>query len=384
MFWILSSTNKTEKKEVTKQEMTVIIRNLLIYSSCGYIMILGGKRMIRKKIRKIGAITLVIGMLLTNGGVVNATEISAGDSSIVESGSLEDNLISIDNFKKDSFEELLNNSIIALSDEDGEGDSYENNDGPDVATEGRYNKVTYASLHNENDADWYKMEIDDASEPISIILTNIPLNCDYDLYLVEYSTTSGIGDVYANTETGNTTESLIGYVNKSGTYYVVVQPSSTVENNYSTSNYKLYFGDYIREGTYGYTSTGISIDFGYIATGNTTPVYKYWYSYNLSNNSQIPDGALVDHFYLSSDGNGNSWVGFYKMLGYGSGTNVATKSGGISLMYYADDSTTSYYPVKQNWLIGGYVSSSTYFTWQPKVRIVYMYGVTIDNLPYVQ
>ncbi len=346
----------------------------------------------RKFFTKVTAMILALGLVITMTGniSVNAQENNNGqavpDANEIQTGGLGENLASIEKYKQNSTEEIsLDNSGIASLAE--EGDAYESNNGPDLATDGRYNKVTYASIHKEDDADWYKMEINDASQPVSIILTNIPLNRDYDVYLVQYSASSGIGDVYANIETGSTSESLIGYVSKAGTYYVVVQPSSTVENNYSDSNYKLYFGDYIREGVYGYADTGISVDFGYIKKGNTTPVYKYWYSYNLTNNSQIPDGAVVDHFFLSSDGNGNSWIGFYKMLGYGSGTKLATKSGGIELMYYYGDDnnvTTNYYLVKQNWLIGGYISSSTYFTWQPTVRIEYLYEVTLDNLPYVK
>lgn len=319
----------------------------------------------------------------TNAMSINTTsDLNTDDNVLKEKVSLKDDLTTLKKCTKNNLKSsIVKNKDISFLAETGDG--YEVNDGPDTATTGRYNLVTYASLHDTDLADWYEMDISDASEPISIVLTNIPANCDYDVYLVEYSPTTGIGDVYANISTGNASEELIGYVQKSGTYYVVVQPSDGIENNYSDSNYKLYFGDYIRTKSYGYESTGLNIDFGYVKPGNTTPVYKYWYAYDLTNSTQIPDGAAVDSIYLSSDGNGNSWVGFYKMLGYGNGATLATKSGGISLMYSVDENATQYYEAKQKWLIGGYVSSSTYFIWQPKMRIVYLYGVNLNNLRFV-
>lgn len=271
------------------------------------------------------------------------------------------------------------NGIALCSDE---GDSYENNDDPSVATQGRYNLATYASIHSADEADWYEMGSLDTDQMISVILTNIPSGCDYDMYLVQYDEESGIGDVYANTSTGNTAEALVGYVGTAGTYYVVVQPNSEVENNFSDSNYKLYFGNTSKTKTFGYKSTGLSIDFGYVKTGNTSPVYKYWYEYDLTNSSSIPDGAIVKKIYLSSDGNGNSWVGFNKMLGYGNNRTLATKSGGIDLMYSAGDTETI--AAKQRWLIGGYVTSSTYFVWQPKMKITYTFDVTLDTIRFVQ
>ncbi len=69
---------------------------------------------------------------------------------------------------------------------DAVGDSYEVNNGPSSATTGRYNTITNATIHDDNDVDWYKIEILNADTPISIVLTNIPNNCDYDLYLIKY------------------------------------------------------------------------------------------------------------------------------------------------------------------------------------------------------
>lgn len=342
----------------------------------------------KKQLRKTSVITLAVAMVLSlsNGVAVNAAEsdnavLPSTNAATVEADSLVSDIPSIEEYKLDSFDELsLDENAIALL--AGEGDQYESNNSPATATTGRYNKITYASLHEENDTDWYKIEIYDTSNPISIILTNIPSKCDYDVFFVDYNPTDGILGAYGNFEDGNTPEQMILTVNQTGTYYVVVQRNPEVPNNYSDSNYKLYIGDYFREGVYS-ADTGASADFGYIKAGNTAPVYTDWYSYNLTNSSQIPDNAIVDSFYLTSDGNGNSWIGFYKTLATGNGTIIATKSGGIDLMYYYTGNNTAYL-AKQNWRFRGYVSSSTYFTWEPRVRIDYIFGVTIDTLSFVK
>lgn len=345
----------------------------------------------KKKILSKGtAMVLSFAMLLTlaSSVPVNAKEteeLVAEEAIVTESlENVANNFSKLDSDAAMDVLERLSGDESILNSLTASGDQYEDNDSPETATTGRYNLVTYATIDSDDDMDWYEMDISDSSVPISIILTNIPANRDYDVYLIEYSSSTGYGDIYSNLEDGSVPEELIGRVNHSGTYYVVVMPNQTITNNYSDSNYKLYFGDYVRYKTYGYTSTGINIDFGYVKSGNTTPVYKYWYSYNLTNSNMIPDGALVDSIYLSSDGNGNSWIGFTKMLGYGTNTTLATKSGGINLMFSAEPNAQWYHEVKQNWLIGGYLTSSMYFTWQPKMRIDYMYGVTLDNVVFVQ
>lgn len=58
--------------------------------------------------------------------------------------------------------------FLAVSD----GDSYEVNNGPAVATTGKYNQITYATIHNADDVDWYKIEVLNAANPISLILTD--------------------------------------------------------------------------------------------------------------------------------------------------------------------------------------------------------------------
>lgn len=260
------------------------------------------------------------------------------------------------------------------------GDSYEANNGPAVATDGRYNQITYATIHNADDVDWYRIQISDISKPISLILTNIPSRCDYDMYLVKYDDVNGISAIYYNLQTGNTSETLYGSVAEAGTYYVVIQPNSSVADNYSDTTYKLYAGDYYRTDQYGYVDTGLDIEFGYIPVGNTTPVYKGWYSYDLTNNPDIPDGSIVRKIYLMDNGNGGSWIGFYKMLAAGGqGIQLEEKIGQITLMYSGDNELLA----KQEWLIAGHLIASTYFTWEPDILISYKFPVTISNLRYL-
>lgn len=261
------------------------------------------------------------------------------------------------------------------------GDSYETNNMPSTATSGRYNKVTYATIHDDNDVDWYKIEVLSSDEPISIFLTNIPSNCDYDLYLVKYDSTNGITALYANKETGTTSEEMYGYV-EAGTWYVVVQANSDVANNYSTSSYALYMGNYYRTGQHGYVDTGLDISFGYIAVGNTNPVYKGWYTYDLTNNTSIPNDAMVSKIYLTDSGNGAYWLGFYKMIAAGAqGDILGEKIGQMDLMY--SDDTASHYYVKQPWKIGGHIIASTNFVWEPQILIAYEFGATVQNLRFL-
>lgn len=322
---------------------------------------------------------------LGNAMIVNAQEIEDGLPALqqiddaAEIIELEEILSEgLKDYKITSFDDvMINDSGIAAI---AAGDSYEANNGPAVATTGRYNKLTYASIHEANDVDWYKIEILDAEKPISVFLTNIPKNCDYDMYLVQYDATNGITAAYANTQSGTTAEELYGNVEKAGTYYVVVQPNTNVENNYSPSNYTLYMGDYYRNGQHGYVDTGFDISFGNIAVGNTNPVYRGWYTYDLTNNTSIPDDAIVTKIYLTGTGNGAYWLGFYKMMAAGGqGFQFEDKIGQMDLIYSGDNQ----FYAKQPWLIGGHIIASTNFVWEPQILIAYKYGATLQNLRFM-
>lgn len=335
------------------------------------------------KLKNKVAMLLAFSMMVSLGSVatVNAAEMDNEFPTLTEDSSIEEvpEVGSLDQFKGDAVDKIqMDDSGIALT---ATGDSYEANNGPAVATSGRYNKITYASLHEANDVDWYTIEVLDASKPISVFLTNIPSGCDYDMFLVKYDSTQGITKMYYNIQTGTTAEELYGTVDEIGTYYVVVQAStsSSIENNFSSSNYTLYMGDYYRVGQYGYVDTGLDISFGYIAVGNTTPVYKGWYTYDLSNESSIPNDAIVTKIYLTDSGNGAYWIGFYKMMAAADqGIQLEQKIGQIDVMYSGDNELLA----KQRWLIGGNIIASTNFVWEPQILIAYKYAATISNMRF--
>lgn len=217
-------------------------------------------------------------MILSLGSMSNvrAEEIKFQEQLLIEKNGDLEKALNVGSIDMHSIN-LMNNMIINSSDtilDTQDGDRYENNNGPEKATIDRYNEITYASLHNSDDVDWYKIEVDNASKPISVFLTNIPNGCDYDMYLVQYDSASGITNMNYNIKAGTTPEELYGTVNEAGTYYVVIQAKPGLENNYSSSNYTLYMGDYFRTGQHGYVETDLSINFGYVPVGNTEPVYK--------------------------------------------------------------------------------------------------------------
>lgn len=329
------------------------------------------------------AMLLAASMMVSLGSVatINAEEVNNELTTLAENSRLKEvvEIGSLEQFKSGSIDDvIMDNSGIALA--AATGDSYEANNGPTVATSGRYNKITHASLHDASDVDWYTIEVLDTSKPISIFLTNIPSGCDYDMYLLQYDSTNGITNMYYNIQTGTTSEELYGTVDKIGTYYVVIQASSSVENNFSPSNYTLYMGDYYRVGQYGYVDTGLDISFGHIAVGNQDPVYKGWYAYDLSNETSIPNDAIVTKIYLTGNGNGAYWIGFYKMMvAAGQGIQLEEKIGQIDVMYSGDNQLIA----KQKWLIGGNILASTNFVWEPHILIAYKYAATISNMRFL-
>ena len=114
--------------------------------------------------------------------------------------------------------------------------------------------------------------------------------------------------------------------NTAGTYYVIVFSASGCSN----SNYALYFGRFILSDSYGYESTGVTINFGYIPQGNQYTTYSGYYAYDLTNNTEILDTAFVTKFRMTSDGNGANWAGFVKQIWTEDGTGYQ-QLGGIEL-----------------------------------------------------
>lgn len=342
----------------------------------------------KKMMRNLMAFTLAGAVFLSLGSTIAVKAQTVGDVSMLEEtndteliAEMNDQLsTAMDNFESDDFSDIMMDETgIALA--DGTGDSYEANNGPGVATTGRYNQVTYGSIHSETDYDWYKIEILDATKPISVLLTNIPSGCDYDMFLVKFDDAGeAIKLGYQDKQTGATAENLFGLVPETGTYYVVIQGAVDVENNYSNSNYKLYIGDYYRVGQYGWVDTGLDIQFGYRPVGTTTTYYSSWYSYNLTNNTSIPTDAIVNKIYLDDAGNDAYTGGFYKeMVANGQGYILEEQLGGIDLVYSGDDELW----VKQEWLIRGFLKVSLSYEWEPRILIAYKYPVIIQNARFL-
>lgn len=338
------------------------------------------------KLKNKAAILLAFSMIASLGSAetVYATEMGNELPVLAENGSFEEmpEIGSLERFRGDSIDQIrMDDSGIALT---AVGDSYESNNGQYTATRGRYNKFTYASIHDENDTDWYMIEVLNADEPISLFLTNIPSGCDYDMFLVKLGATPESTEVYYNIKSGTAAEELYGNVEE-GTYYVVIQASTTapIENNFSPSNYELYMGDFFQVGQHGYVDTGFDIKFGNIPMGNKTPVYQGWYTYDLSNDASIPTNAVVTKIYLSGHGNGAYWMDFYKMLAAADDrVQFEKKLGQIEVMYTAKKDDTL--RVKQKWLIGGSILVSTNFVWKPQILIAYKYPATIFNKRFLR
>ncbi|SHK63154.1 PPC domain-containing protein, partial [Paramaledivibacter caminithermalis] len=106
-----------------------------------------------------------------------------------------------------------------VSEIDEEGDEYEPNDSFDDATRlsGNYNKI-YATLHNEDDDDYYRIRVGENST-VTIDLTNIPRGENYKLKLYD----SDHDRIAYSNESGNEDEQIIETVD-SGTYYIRVYP----------------------------------------------------------------------------------------------------------------------------------------------------------------
>ncbi len=256
----------------------------------------------------------------------------------------------------------------------GEGDIYEPNNGPAAATQGKSGSKVNATIHADTDVDWYGFQVTqaDVNDGViySFILTNIPIGCDYDMYLLD-ETFAG----YADLQSGNTTEQFYLTFNTAGTYYVAVQS----DLGYSDSAYTLYFGRTYKSGYRSYTDTGLTYNFGNIPLGNTTEMFTGWLSYNLTNATDIPDSAIVERFYLTDHGNGAYWIGLSKWLAAQNG-DIYKQYGGILLM---DMNYGNNYYVKQNWSIRGSIIHSNYFVWTPKVAIEYQYPVIPQNLRFI-
>ena len=176
---------------------------------------------------------------------------------------------------------------------------------------------------------------------------------------------------YTDFQNGTTAETFYISLDEPGTYYVAVDSNS----GYSSSPYSLYFGpSYVTRNT-GWINPGMSFAFGNVPHGTTKTLPAQ--NFNLTNATSIPNNATVSQFYLSSDGTGGTYGGFYKYLKPASGSTVSVL-GGIQVIPLPTNT-----PVKQNWQIWGSVQYSNYFTWQPQILIAYEFFVTPATTIYL-
>lgn len=200
------------------------------------------------------------------------------------------------------------------------------------------------------------------------------------MYLFKYDPEIGLQGAYYDTKTGTTPETIYGTLGEEGIYYVAVQGNQTLQNNFSSSTYTLYIGDYYKTDYFGYVDTGLNISFGDIPVGNEVPVYRGWYTYDLSNDKNIPDDAYVTDIYLTGGGNGAYWIGFYKMMAAADqGLQLEDKLGQVNLMYKGENRLR----VKQKWLIGGHILASSNFVWEPQILMGYRYAAVPANIKFL-
>lgn len=276
-----------------------------------------------------------------------------------------DDFVSLDALPERFNMESITNDIMVTA---SSGDQYEPNNTPATATQSLIGQKIKATIHDENDWDWYKFDVLDTTNPYSFVLTDIPNGCDYDLFLVN----SDLEIEYYNLQEGNTTEQFYIKFAEVGTHYISVQSYS----GYSNSPYTLYFGPSYKVGDTNWLS-GWSFSFGNVPRGSNPKSVSPQYL-NLTNDSSIPDGARMTMLYMTADGNTTEWAGFYKYMVAPSG-NTLRQIGNLQKF----DVPEMAYLVKQNWQIYGTIQYSKYFTWTPKILIAYKFGVTPETMGYL-
>ena len=226
----------------------------------------------------------------------------------------------------------------------------------------------FSFTDNYSNTQGYELNITDTSLDYAFILMNIPNGCDYDMVVVN---SDGAG--YAKFQEGTTAESFYLTFNETGTFYVGVQAYS----GYSTSPYWLYYGPAIQNGSTGWRDPGLSYNFGNVPRGSSAKSVPAQ-NINLTNDSSIPDGAVLSKIRITDDGTNREWAGFYKYLSTSSG-NTFSQIGNLEVMTIPEDQ----YYVKQNWSLWGTIQYSQYFTWQPRYFIEYKFVVAPQTLFYV-
>ncbi len=343
----------------------------------------GGKD---NEIKKILGITLALGMAIValpvNVDAANKLDVDVSENQTLQALIGEKiSPVIFEEISPDLRETLLENNSGIQTYTTGLGaDQYEPNDMPSAATIGMSGRAVYGNFHDSTDvADWFKFEVTSADVsnevPYSFILTNIPADCDYDMYVVN----SDISGITHNLQTGTSSEQMVFSFTKAGTYYVVIQSSK----GYDASNYyKLYFGRSWAHGLTGWANTGFTFNFDNKAQGTADYLYSSsgWQILDFRNNSAFPDGSVVNYFYLDATHTGD-YAGLEKVLR--AATDVDRwheQLGGIDIF----DLSSYNYPVKQQWAIHGRVNYANNFAWKPKVKIDFDYPILLQNMSYVR
>lgn len=309
-----------------------------------------------------------------DGNVVMEEDFSAEDAIKEEIASMQENfgVAIFDTDVSDYLDELSADAGVMPLTDTYTPDKYESNDSFTTATTGKAQHLVRANLHSEMDMDYYRFEVTDndvsKGEYYSFILSNIPLNCDYGLLIVNDNL-----EGYVFNNEGSEMENAMFSFNTAGTYYVIVYSASGCSN----ANYALYFGRSILSGSYGYESTGVTINFGYIPQGNQYTTYSGYYAFNLTNKTEIPDTAFVTKFRMTADGNGANWGGFVKQIWTEDGVGYQ-QLGGIELFNMPERG----HIVRQCWYIRGGIDYSMSFSWTPRVHITYDYIINPQTMYY--
>lgn len=173
------------------------------------------------------------------------------------------------------------------------------------AAVGFSNQVVSQGFKEDEAGHYYKLNVDEGKE-YAFLLTN--LSKDYDLYLSDGQS------VWGFPQTGTTSEQFYFIPPNSGKYYVVVLNKGEI----TSSNYFLYFGDYIRTGHLNHNPE-ISYNFGtYNPPGiNQYPKpprkYSPEYLIDFANGSRVPGNSLITSLYIDDNSTGH-WVGLYHEL----------------------------------------------------------------------
>ncbi len=335
-------------------------------------------------IKKILCMVLAGSMILpaTVSAAENTEDFAVGKEKVCCAKTVQEKAFGMpENFDGVTFDTDISDVVAKISLEEGleaEADTYtpdkfESNDTLETAIAGKAQHLIQANLHSEEDMDCYKFEVtsDDVSNKVeyTFILSDIPLDCNYDMLIV-----NGDLEGYVCNSEGNTMEGVKMRFNTAGTYYVVVFSS----NGCSESNYSLYYGRSEVLSYYGFAYTNLEIKFGYVPQGTRNPVYMGPYSLDLEDKTEIPENAKVKEFFITAEGTGGNYGGFYKQLYAPDGTKFE-QMGGIEKI----NIPSGKYLVRQNWNIGGSVLFSNYFTWEPRIQVVYTYEVTPATMYYV-